>query len=88
MSHSTDTRKSLMSHLSRGLLYSAPLMVVAATGAGQAMAAETDPAERLAADQEITEQTVVAEAEGEGEGEGEGEAEGEGEGEGEGEAEG
>ncbi|QIT56081.1 hypothetical protein HC341_13285 [Aquisalimonas sp. 2447] len=81
MSQSKDSRQTLKGTLARGLIYSAPLMLVAAYGAGQAVASETSPAELGAADVEQTDQIVVAEAEGEGAGEGEGEGEGEAEGE-------
>jgi len=87
-----EKRKSLMSRLSRGLGYTAPALLLAASGAAfQAVAGETPAEPTYTSGQEaplmLAEADAEAEAEAEAEGEGEGEAEGEGEGEAEGEAE-
>lgn len=87
MAKTQDRKGELLKSLSKGLLYSAPLMM--AMGAAPALAVSYDRvAGAPALEANERDHMVVAEAEAEGEGEAEAEAEAEGEAEGEAEAEG
>lgn len=83
MNHQDETRRALLAKLSRKLMYTTPILALAASGATfQAMAGDmTTNTDRTLVQQEMTLANFQSE------GEAEGEAEGEGEGEAEGEAE-
>lgn len=81
MSDDRSERQTMLRFLSRGLIYSAPLMMVAAYGISPAVAT-TGEATTPSYSMEHSEVLTVAEGESEGEDEGEGEGEGEGEAEG------
>ncbi|MBB3189530.1 hypothetical protein [Halomonas cerina] len=82
-----EKRRSLLSRLSRQLGYTAPALVLVASGAAfQAVASEAPSEPSYSSGQEAP--LMLAEAHAEGDAEGDAEAEGEDKGEGEGEAEG
>lgn len=82
-----EKRRSLLSRLSRQLGYTAPALVLVASGAAfQAVASEAPSEPSYSSGQEAP--LMLAEGDAEAEGEDKGEGEGEGEAEGEAEAEG